>query len=66
MYIIAVSSQLCVTACMHVHSPHVGSVHNTWFHGDKINCQMFAPQHLRCSGDYDWFLSVCQFMKLYH
>ena len=33
LYIIAV---LCVTACMHVYTTHVGSAHNTWFHGDKL------------------------------
>ena len=43
MYITAV---VCVYNCMHVHSPHVGSV--LYMHGSTgTSCRMFAPTTLK-------------------
>ena len=56
---------MCVTACIHVHSTHVGSA--LYIHGSMgINCQMFAPttfkvfRHL-CSEElqhHSWLLQL--------
>ena len=50
MNIIAIVS-VSVTACMYVHSPHVGSA--LYMHGPMgITVGCLPPQHLGCSGAY--------------